>query len=186
MGNLNGYTEHHYQEPPRAKRLTTPVAILLAVLGSVLLICGIGSCTALLAETPAPQPTVTITQTVKPGAGPSSPAASPSPPTSPSPSSPAVDPPPGDGDGARPAVATKAPVEILGTDLVHVGEDVPPGTYRVVERVTADPWCYWAKYGDSEGDDIISNDIVKAGRPQVTLKKGQWFKSAGCPDWRKK
>lgn len=180
MGKMNGYETfgpgHDFGQQKPSRRLTTPMAILIAVLGSVLLICGIGSCTALLAETPAPQPTVTITQTVKPSSAPASPTSSRTATTAP-PKSDEPDP---------ETEQVKSVPEILGTDLVLVGEDVPAGTYRVVERVTADPWCYWAKYSDSEGSDIISNDIVKAGRPQVTLKKGQWFKSAGCPIWRKR
>jgi len=78
---------------------------------------------------------------------------------------------------------------IAGDDLVHVGEDVPAGTYRAVERVTKDgPFeiCYWSKTRDSEGSDIIDNGIPTGGRPQVTLKKGQWFKSQGCPMWAKR
>jgi hypothetical protein len=84
-----------------------------------------------------------------------------------------------------PTEAAREPAGILGDDLVLIGQDVPAGTYRVIERVTASPWCYWAIYRDSNLEDIVSNDIVTAGRPQVVLKKGQWFKSNGCPDWRK-
>jgi hypothetical protein len=73
---------------------------------------------------------------------------------------------------------------IAGDDLVHVGEDVPAGTYRAAESVDGD--CYWKKSTDPEGDDIIDNDFPPGGRPQVTLKKGQWFTSARCPEWRKK
>jgi hypothetical protein len=76
--------------------------------------------------------------------------------------------------------------DIQGDDLVLVGDDVPAGTYRVVGRVVAEPWCYWGIYSDSQMQNIIANDIVTAGRPQVTLKKGQWFRSNGCPDWAKK
>lgn len=73
---------------------------------------------------------------------------------------------------------------IKGDDLVHVGEDVPAGTYRAVEAISGD--CYWKKSKDAEGSDIIDNDIPSGGRPQVTLKAGQWFTSDGCPDWVKK
>lgn len=108
---------------------------------------------------PAPAPTVTVTVTVK---------------------------------AAPPAVAktatTKpkpAQVTIDGDDLVHVGEDVPPGTYRASESV-AGMTCYWAKTKDAEGADIIDNDIPSGGRPQVTLKKGQWFTTSRCATWVKK
>jgi hypothetical protein len=77
---------------------------------------------------------------------------------------------------------------IDGDDLVHVGEDIPAGTYRAVERISGDgPFdiCYWSKSSDAEGSKIIDNGLPTGGRPQVTLKRGQWFKSQGCPDWRK-
>lgn len=73
---------------------------------------------------------------------------------------------------------------IKGDDLVHVGEDVPAGTYRAADAVGAD--CYWKKSRDAEGDDIIDNDIPGAGRPQVTLKAGQWFVTKHCADWVKR
>lgn len=85
----------------------------------------------------------------------------------------------------KPPVPKKPTVYLVhGDDIVHVGEDVPAGTYRTNDSVDSGD-CYWEKSSDAEGADIIDNDIVKAGRPQVTLKKGQWFKSQGCPDWYK-
>ena len=94
-------------------------------------------------------------------------------------------------DGSRPSAGdSKAPgksvPKINGDDLVHVGEDIPAGTYRAVEAV--EDYCYWAKMKTADGgiNDIIENDSPSGGRPQVTLKKGQWFKSNGCPDWIKK
>lgn len=94
-------------------------------------------------------------------------------------------------EAAKPSshtAASKAPATavIHGDDQVHVGEDVPAGTYRVVSAVDSGAACYWQKSSDSEGNNIIDNDIVQGGRPQVTLKSGQWFKSQGCPDWHKK
>ncbi len=96
----------------------------------------------------------------------------------------------------KPPVATVAPSKstaakktvptINGDDVVHIGEDVPAGVYRAVHAVDGDDMCYWNKSKDAEGSDIIDNDIVSGGRPQVTLKKGQWFTSQGCPDWQKK
>lgn len=85
-------------------------------------------------------------------------------------------------DHASPAAGAKPTIK--GDDLVHVGEDVPAGTYRVATAVGGD--CYWKKSKDAEGDDIIDNDIPAGGRPQVTLKSGQWFTSKDCPDWIKK
>lgn len=80
-----------------------------------------------------------------------------------------------------PPADTRATIE--GNDQVHVGEDIPAGTYRTDEKVTRGDLCYWSKTRDAEGRDIIDNDIPSGGRPQVTLKNGQWFESSGCPDW---
>jgi len=63
----------------------------------------------------------------------------------------------------------------------EVGSDIKPGRYRTEEAVTD---CYWAiTRGGSNGDDIIANDNVSGGRPSVTLKRGQEFKSSRCGDW---
>lgn len=80
---------------------------------------------------------------------------------------------------------TKEVPTIQGDDVVHVGYDVPAGIYRTNDRVEDGIYCYWSKSTDSEGRNIISNDLPQGGRPQVTLKKGQWFTSKGCPDWIK-
>ena len=89
----------------------------------------------------------------------------------------------------RPApttAAAKAPAPtIAGDDLVEVGSDVPAGTYRAIEPVDPAAMCYWKKSKDAEGSNIIDNDLPPGGRPLVTLKKGQWFTSQGCPTWRK-
>jgi hypothetical protein len=85
------------------------------------------------------------------------------------------------------APATKAAPHIEADTLVHVGEDVPAGTYRAsADAKTLGGMCYWSKSTDSEGTDIIANDIVKGGRSQVTLAKGQWFVSQGCGEWAKR
>lgn len=85
---------------------------------------------------------------------------------------------------ATKAPPTKAVAMIDADTLVHVGEDVPAGTYRVPAGVA--DGCYWMKSSDAEGQKIIANDIVNGGRPQVTLKSGQWFTSSGCGEWIKK
>lgn len=72
---------------------------------------------------------------------------------------------------------------IKGDDVVHVGEDVRAGTYRAVTAIPAGSTCYWAKSSDAEGKNILDNGLPTGGRPQVTLKKGEWFTSQGCPDW---
>jgi hypothetical protein len=77
------------------------------------------------------------------------------------------------------------PASIGGDDVVHVGEDVPAGTYRAKAAVD-NQLCYWQKSTDAEGAKIIDNGLPTGGRPEVTLKKGQWFTSQGCPEWIKK
>lgn len=67
---------------------------------------------------------------------------------------------------------------------LKVGEDLPAGIYRVTESV-AGRSCYWMKSSDSEGSNIIKNDVPQGGRPQVTLQKGQWFTSQDCGEWHK-
>lgn len=78
---------------------------------------------------------------------------------------------------------TQNPNVIAGDGMYLVGDDFKAGTYRTTSPVSE---CYWAKYSDSEGDDIIANDFVNGGRPQVILKKGQWFKTSDCGTWEKK
>lgn len=85
----------------------------------------------------------------------------------------------------KPTKAAPKPPPTIEEGTWTVGVDVPAGTYRVQERITSGD-CYWSitKTG-SNGDDIISNDIVSGGRPQVTLKKGQDFESNRCGTWVK-
>lgn len=106
----------------------------------------------------APTPTPTKTPTANSGAGQ---------PTTTAPT-PAVKAPRGFSDGDTPA---------------EVGPDIPPGTYRVDAKVTADQHCYWMKSKDAEGSEILENALPQGGRPQVTLKKGTWFTSQSCGHW---
>jgi hypothetical protein len=64
-----------------------------------------------------------------------------------------------------------------------VGVDIQPGTYRTKETVVGD--CYWEIDSDANGDHIVANDIVTGGRPTVTLKNGQFFKTSRCGQWGK-
>lgn len=66
-----------------------------------------------------------------------------------------------------------------------VGEDIKPGRYRVMAAIPEGASCYWQISTDPEGQNIVSNDIPTGGRPTVTLKKGQWFKTQGCGEWVK-
>jgi hypothetical protein len=160
------YPRESHPEPvySTAKKSRKPLWILVGVLG-VLLFCGLGGATLIAAgnEVANPQGEIVV----------------PSPkalPATESPDSPVP---------AKPKAAKAAPKTIAGDDLVHVGEDVPAGTYRAVVPIDGGD-CYWKKSRDAEGENIISNDIPAGGRPQVTLKSGQWFTSQGCPEWAKK
>lgn len=88
-----------------------------------------------------------------------------------------------------PVKAAPSKPTIKGDDIVHVGEDVPAGTYRATKAVTTDQHCYWSinkTDNASDIDSIIANGLPSGGRPQVTLKAGQWFSSDRCNDWVKK
>jgi putative hemolysin len=78
-----------------------------------------------------------------------------------------------------------APAVAIPTGTWTVGTDIAPGVYKVIAAITQR--CYWAitKTG-SNGDDIVANDNVEGGKPQVTLKVGQDFESGvGCGGWQK-
>ncbi|YCQ23134.1 hypothetical protein M1E07_00710 (plasmid) [Arthrobacter sp. Z4-13] len=65
-----------------------------------------------------------------------------------------------------------------------VGKDIAPGTYRTTKELTTS--CYWAiTVTGSNGSDIIENDNVKGGFPQVVLNEGQTFESSRCGTWTK-
>lgn len=87
---------------------------------------------------------------------------------------------------AAPSTATeptKAAAATIEEGTWTVGEDFPAGTYRLQTAATS--MCYWGIYksGTNQGT-IIENDIVTGGRPTVTLKRGQDFKS-DCGTWVK-
>jgi len=82
---------------------------------------------------------------------------------------------------APPAAPTKTtPAPILVPDGNYtVGEDMPAGRYKVVER--AGEYCYWSR---TKGDDIIDNGIG-GGFPSFTTKAGESVEISGCPEFRK-
>ncbi|MEW9551356.1 hypothetical protein [Nonomuraea sp. NPDC050783] len=65
-----------------------------------------------------------------------------------------------------------------------VGEDVKPGTYKTAGADGSG--CYWARLKDASGelDAIIANDNVQ-GQTRVALKKGEFFDTSGCQDWKR-
>lgn len=68
-----------------------------------------------------------------------------------------------------------------------VGVDIAVGTYKSsgVDKDSTLGMCYWEITKTGSNGDIIKNDIVEAGRPTVTLKKGQDFESSGCGTWQR-
>lgn len=148
--------------PKKGRRKGFVIAALVAVIGVCLLLCG-GIVSALSANTaaedvPSDAHTVEMPVSVAPRAAKSSASST----------------------KQTPAVKT---YQINGDDVVHVGEDVPAGTYRAAVAVDDGGLCYWVKSSDSEAQKIISNGSPQGGRPEVTLKSGQWFTSQGCPKW---
>ncbi|MFG1947712.1 hypothetical protein [Nonomuraea sp. NPDC048826] len=65
-----------------------------------------------------------------------------------------------------------------------VGEDIKPGTYKTAG--TDGFTCYWARLKDASGEfgAIIANGNV-SGQTRVTLKKGEYFETKGCQDWKR-
>lgn len=73
---------------------------------------------------------------------------------------------------------------IPGDGQYLVGEDIKPGTYKTAG---ADSFsCYWARLKNASGElgSIIANDNIK-GQTRVTLKKGEYFETKGCQDWKR-
>ncbi len=102
----------------------------------------------------------------------------------PTPNVPTATPSPSPAPTVKPSPTPK-PKPTITDGVWQVGEDIPAGTYRAAENVSGMS-CYWAKYADSEGNNILSNDLPSGGRPQVTLKKGQWFNTERCGTWVRK
>lgn len=152
---------------PRRKRNRN---IVIGIAVAVLSCCIGGSLLAAFAGVPAPQaaPTTAVYDNPMPSWPEPAPAAS-------------------DAPTATKAAAPPALPTTIEEGIWHVGEDLAPGTYRVIEAVDSDEWwCYWSRTKDAESKRLIANDLVTGGRPQVTLKKGEWFTTRGCPLWKRR
>src|SRR3954468_11090258 len=68
----------------------------------------------------------------------------------------------------------------FGDGTYKVGKEIPAGAYKLKTRVTTAAGCYWQKATDSEGQNILSNDVDNAGRLEVTLAKGIYFQTRDC------
>lgn len=70
----------------------------------------------------------------------------------------------------------------FGPGLLHVGDDVQPGTY-VAESDDGFEWCYWERQ-DSNGE-IIDNFFGQVFRTEVTIAATDFaFRSEGCGEWQ--
>jgi len=78
-----------------------------------------------------------------------------------------------------------AEVPTIEDGVWTIGVDFPAGSYRTTANVSSR--CYWeiSKTGGAGVMDIVQNDLPGGGRPQVTLKRGQTFKTDNCGKWRK-
>jgi hypothetical protein len=66
------------------------------------------------------------------------------------------------------------------------GLTIRAGQYRAVGIPTDSAGCYWAvTQTGSNGNNIVANDNVQGGHPQVTIQPGQSFKSQDCGTWKK-
>ncbi|GAA0799781.1 hypothetical protein [Spirilliplanes yamanashiensis] len=99
---------------------------------------------------------------------------------------------PGGGGGAGDAAAATPPAPpstnaavpadptVAGPGIWRVGEQIEPGTYRVVAEAARD--CYWARL---HADGLLIDNGLGGGRPTVTLEAGEQFQTSGCPDFKK-
>jgi hypothetical protein len=79
----------------------------------------------------------------------------------------------------RPAATTPPPIRV-GEGIYRVGEDIPAGRYKVVERAGAD--CYWAR---SKGENLIDNSLA-GGFPSFTARTGEDVEIGfGCPEFQR-
>jgi hypothetical protein len=87
----------------------------------------------------------------------------------------------------EPAEDPGPPAAMGGDGQYLVGEDVRPGTYRTLGAAeSVFPNCYWARLSNASGEfsAIIANGNVK-GQTRVTVRKGEYFESTGCREWKR-
>ncbi|MEV4801402.1 hypothetical protein AB0K18_15455 [Nonomuraea sp. NPDC049421] len=111
----------------------------------------------------APRPTVTVTETTPADSMPATVTADPTADSK-------------EEDGPRTAFP--------GDGQYLVGEDIKPGTYKTAGADGAN--CYWARLKNASGEftSIIANGNVR-GQTRVALKKGEFFETSGCQDWKR-
>lgn len=88
-------------------------------------------------------------------------------------------------EAAVTATEQQVAANTIMTGTWTVGVDIEPGTYKVTAPVTTGT-CYWKiSTTGTNGGDIVENDIVSGGLPQVNLSAGQDFTTERCGDWLK-
>lgn len=88
-------------------------------------------------------------------------------------------------EAAVAATEQQVAANTITTGTWTVGVDIEPGTYKVSVPIAAGR-CYWKiSVTGSNGGDIVENDIVSGGLPQVVLSAGQDFTTERCGDWVK-
>lgn len=91
---------------------------------------------------------------------------------------------------SRPAPAVQAKPKGVIEGSYSVGEDLAPGRYRTKGAAEgAIVLCYWEVRTDGQPDGPIGQQGAVNGfdeQSDVTLKKGQYFKTAGCKPWVKR
>lgn len=130
-------------------------------------------------STTAPAPTATSSApatTSAPAPAPAAPA--------PAPAAPAPVPAPAPAPPA-PAPTPVGPATTIEDGQWEVGTDVAPGVYKTTANVDPNAMCYWKITEHGNPDHILSNDIVKGGRPTVTIKTKQDFTTEDCGTWTK-
>ncbi|MBG0813323.1 hypothetical protein HS045_03695 [Planomonospora sp. ID82291] len=126
---------------------------------------GIGSGGEAGSVAAAPQPTVTVTEAAEPA-----PTVTETVTAEPEPS---------------PEPEETGPATGMGGDGQYlVGEDIKPGTYKTA-GAAEDSGCYWARLKNASGElsGIIANDNI-TGPARVTLKKGEYFETNRCQEWK--
>lgn len=86
------------------------------------------------------------------------------------------------GATSRPGKATKTPANtdvVIGNGTYRVGEDIPPGRYKVTER--AEELCYWER-SKGIGNTVANN--IGGGFPQFTARNGEDVTIQQCPEFR--
>ena len=58
------------------------------------------------------------------------------------------------------------------------GEDIKPGEYKTTGPEAGSD-CYWARLGDSGGENIIANNLTQ-GPTRLTAVRGEYLEVSGC------